>query len=250
MKATMKGEFRKLFTVRSTYILIILAALLIVLVNFYFEGYRGITGSPASILSPDALKEIINNSAGLIAIFIAIIAILFIGHEYRYNTIMYTLISNTHRARVLLAKVFTVAVFSFITGLILTLFAIGCYFVGLELRGASLPPQNLDELYQFGKLTAYFVGYGLIGLLISTLLRSVIAAIAVFLIAPATIEPLASIPLKENAVYLPFSSLDNILNIGIIKSDVSPATSILVVGAYLLVGFVIAYLLFLRRDAN
>lgn len=250
MKATIKSELRKLLTIRSTYILIGIVILLTVLVNLYFEGYRGVTGSPASNLSTDAIREILNNSAGLAAMFIALIAILSMGHEYRYNTIMYTLLNNTHRAKVLIAKVLTTGMFSLVVGMLLMLFAVGCYIVGVELRGATLPAQNLDFWYMFGKLAFYFISYGLVGLLIATLLRSVIGAIAAFLILPVTIEPLASIPLKEKAIYLPFSSLDNILGVGIMKSDVSPGKSMWVVGLYLLVGFLIAYLLFRRRDAN
>lgn len=250
MGATLKAEFLKLFTVRSTYIMIILSVLLITVFAFYFEGYKGNTGSPASTLTPDALREIVSNAAGLSVTFASIIAILFMAHEYRYNTIMYTLTANVRRGRVLFAKVATILLFSIGYGLLAVGVALGCYMAGLSLRDASLPAQNFEALEQIGKVVFYYMGYALIGLLLATLTRSVVMAIGTLLIFPITIEPLLSIILKDDAKYLPFTALDSTVGASMMPSVLPPGEAIAVTCAYLAAGLLITWLLFVRRDAN
>lgn len=251
MSPTIKSEIRKLVTLRSTYIIFALALLLTVLFNFFFEGYKGNTGSPAATLTPLALREIVSNTASLGALFSTIVAILFMGHEYRYNTIMYTLTANTRRSQVLAAKALVISGFAALFGLVLVGFGIGCYYVGLSLRDASLPAQTFDIWTQFGKVAIYYVLYAIIGLVLTIILRGVIAPIATLLIFPTTVEPLLSLVLKKNASYLPFTSLDNILNAAVIQNaSTSSAKAILVSSVYVVVTGVVAWLLFLRRDAN
>lgn len=250
MLPTIKAEFRKLLTIRSTYILVALSLILIVIFAFYFEGYRGNTGSPASTLQPTALKEIIANGIGLGIMFASIIAILFMAHEYRYNTIMYTLTANARRTQVLLSKIFTAAVFGVTYGLLMTLFALGCYLLGLSLRDASLPPQDISWLAEFGKVVFYSVGYILFGLLIATATRSVIAGIATLFIFPTTVEPLLGLILKDNTKYLPFTALDSTTGAAIAQSTLSPGNAIIVSTIYLVAGILITWFLFVKRDAS
>lgn len=250
MLPTIKSELRKLFTIRSTYILIILSLALTVLFAFYFEGYRGNTGSPASQLAPSALSEIITNSAGLSVVFASIIAILFMAHEYRYNLITYTLTANAKRSRVLFVKLLTITIFSVAYGLLAVLFAIGSYMAGLSLRGADLPPQDLNLMAEIGKIAFYYMGYALIGIMIATIARSVVAAISILLIVPVTIEPLLGLVLKENSKYLPFTALDSTVGASISQSVLSPGGAIILTCLYLSAGVLVTWLLFLRRDAT
>ncbi len=250
MGATIKAEFLKLFTIRSTYIMIILSIILITVFAFYFEGYKGNTGSPASTLAPEALQEIVSNSAGLTVTFASIISILFMAHEYRYNTIMYTLTSNVRRGRVLFAKVATIILFSIGYGLLAVGLAIGCYMAGLSLRDATLPPQSFEVLEHVGKVVFYFMGYALIGLLLAMLTRSVVMAIGTLLIFPITFEPLLSIILKEDAKYLPFTALDSTVGASMMPNVLPPGDAITVTCAYLAAIMLVTWLLFVRRDAN
>lgn len=251
MLPILKSEARKLLTIRSTYVITFIVLALVALMCFYFEGYRGNTGSAASKLAPTALQEIVGNAAGIGALFLSIIAVLFMAHEYRYNTIMYTLTANTRRSKVLLGKIITITIFGFFFGLITVLFGLGAYLLGLQLRDATLVTQNFDLLAQLGKVAFYYVGYALVGLLIATLLRSVVAAIAVLFMFPVTIEPLLGLVLKDNAVYLPFAALDTIVGASMIQGDNLTSNGAIGVSAiYLVVIGAITWLLFLRRDAN
>ncbi len=249
MIASIKAEVRKLLTVRSTYVIAGITLALTALVAFYFEGYRGNTGSAASMLEPTALKEIVGNIAGLGAFFVSIIAVLFMGHEYRYNTIMYTLTANASRTQVYAAKVLVMSAFSVLFGLVVVLFGLGSYMLGLNLRDATLPAQDIELLAQLGKVMFYYVGYGLVGLLITVVVRSIVAAIAVLFIVPITVEPLLGLVLKEDAAYLPFAALDNVMGAALI-GGITPARAMAVSALYLAAGVIIVWLLFVRRDAN
>lgn len=251
MLPALKSEFRKLFTIRSTYVMVALSLIIIAFFCFYLEGYKGqIETSPASKLAPTAIQEIVRNYASIGTIFVALIAILFVAHEYRYNTIMYTLTANARRTRVLVAKILSIAMFSVVYAVLAFGFAIACYYLGLILRDAHLPAQNFDLLTQLGKMVVYFIAYALLGLLIATLVRSVVAAIAIFLVFPSTIEPLLGLVLKDNAVYLPYAAIDKIIGSGTVHGDLSTSAAIAVATTYLVIGWLIAWLLFLRRDAN
>lgn len=251
MLATIKSEALKLFTIRSTYVMIILSIFFLGLYAFYFEGYRGNTGSAASQLAPTAYQEVVTNGGGMIVLFVSIIAILFMAHEYRYNTITYTLTANTRRSQVLASKLLVTAAFSVLYGLLAVGVALGMYMLGLQLRDAALPEQDFNALAEFGRVAVYYVAYGLIGLLLAALLRNIVGAIGTLFGLFIVAEPLLGLVLKENAAYLPITATDTILRASMMQSDkLTPNEAILVSGIYLAVGWVIAWLLFLRRDAN
>lgn len=250
MLPSFKAEFRKLLTVRSTYIMTIIGILLIGFVSFWVEGYKGASGSAASTLTPDAITEIVSQSAGIGVVFTMIVAILFTAHEYRYNTIMYTLTANVRRTRVLLIKLVTIGLFSTALGLLFIGVGLAAYYVGLLSRDASLPAQNIDVLSTLGKMLFYFSGYALFGTLAAVITRSVIAAVSFMLIFPTMVESLLGLLLKDNAKYLPFISLDSVVGSSISGSPLSPGKAIAMSCIYLLVGFLITWLLFTKRDAN
>lgn len=249
MLPAIKSEFRRLFTVRSTYILSVIAVLIMGFFAFWLEGYKGVTGSPASTLKPTAIHEILINSVGLGITFACIITILFMAHEYRYNTITYTLTLNASRTRALLAKIVAAVLFCIGFGLISTGVALVFYLFGLELRNASLPAQQLNLWSDLGKLVFYCASYAMISLLLALLLRSLVAAIAAFLIFPTTVEPLLGMLLKENAKYLPFTALDSTMGNSISSTTLTSGNAMIVSAIYLAVATLVTWFLFVKRDA-
>ena len=107
MIPTLRSEFRKLFTVRSTYVVSALALVLTIAIAFYGIGYKSGHSLGASGLHDAAL-----NGIAIVGVFVGILAILLICHEYRYNTIAYTLTTANNRLKVLLAKLIVVTVFA------------------------------------------------------------------------------------------------------------------------------------------
>lgn len=250
MIATLKSEFLKLLTVRSTYIVLGLTYALVVLFAFYFEGYKGNTGSAASLLDVTAYKEIVNNAAGLGVLFISIITATFMAHEYRYGLIMYTLTANTKRTQVYLAKLFVASVFGVIAGCMTVLFAIICYRFGVAVRGADLPAQDFNILSEFGGIAFYYACYALIGVIVTILTRSIVVAIGVLLIFPTTVEPLLGIVFKDNAKYLPFTAIDSTVGASVSENTLSTSNAMVVSLIYIAVMSLITWLIFMRRDAN
>lgn len=250
MTAAIKAEFRKLISVRSTYVIVAITLALITFTAFYLEGVWGQTGSAASTLQPSALKEVVGNSAGVAALLISIVAILQVGHEYRHNMITYTLTSNTRRTQVFLAKAIVLGLFAILFGLFASAFAAGAYYVGLEIRNAALPPQDFNLVAQAFRLGVYAFVYGMAGFLLTILIRNLIGAIVLIMIFPTTIEPLLGLLLKDNAVYLPFSAFDHILGVAIRPGDMSQNTAVIVGLAYIGALGVISWLSFVRRDAS
>ncbi|HEY1645756.1 MAG TPA: hypothetical protein VGF75_05295, partial [Candidatus Saccharimonadales bacterium] len=98
-------------------------------------------------------------------------------------------------------------------------------------------------------------GYAMAGLVIAALLRNQIGAIIVLFVVPDTVEGLLSILLKNNTVYLPFSALHTMLGVGLNSSNsagpsISPLHALYVFLAYLVVAWLIAWYMFIRRDAS
>jgi ABC-2 type transport system permease protein len=246
MIAALRAELRKLFTLRSTYALTALAFAFVVLVAFYAKGYR-ITG--AELHNPHHIADsviLVLNSLPLI--FGSIIAILLMTHEYRYNTIMYTLTASNSRTKVLLAKILAISIFGLLFTLGIIILSPLLMYLGVHVHGNSLAHQIIP----YGDLLWRCLFYGwasiLAGLLLATLIRNQIGAIVALFIIP-TLEQAVALLLKNNAVYLPFMSSNEVL-VSPDKGSISYGHAALVFSAYLIVGWAVAWILFLRRDAN
>lgn len=256
MKTQLTSEIRKLLTVRSTFIMTALGLIIVIVMAFWVEGYKGLTGSAASNFGAHALEEIIKNAAISGGGFGVIVAILFMAHEYRYNTIMYTLTASNSRHKVLAAKILVMLGYGILLTVISVLVGIAFYYFGLSLRDVVLPAQSVDWLYVGGRVLFYNIAQIMLGLIFATLTRSITAAIAIVFLAPATVEPLLGLLLKEKAAYLPYASLERVISAfggeqaQIVKGTMSVGTAILVGCIYLVIGFTITWILFTRRDAN
>ncbi len=251
MMAVIKYELIKLFSIRSTYGAVVLALAFSVLISvFSVIEYKGMPGQLDGITAARVMLD-----APFVAAQVGtIIAMLIMLHEYRYNMIMYTLTACRSRSRVLLSKIAVVALFS--AGLVLACAALGLivFYIGFALRGISVPDQTFNVLTTLAKSVTFGVGFGLAGLLIATITRNIVFSIVTFFMLIGALEPLlGNLVLKDNAVYLPFTALSNVLvppGQPVLPEAISPLMGGLVFFAYLVVGWIVAWVLFLRRDAN
>lgn len=236
----LRSECRKLFSVRSTYVIAGGALLLVGFMSFYIEGLRGMAGREEWLLS------LIGNVSTTISPFAAITAILFVCHEYRYNTITYTLTIANSRTKVLLAKIAVTLGYTFAFMLAAWLFAALAYAAGASLsphpdQSVVAPQIFWSELWR----SAYFVlGFGMFGLLLAFLLRHLAGAMAALFIWPA-VEALVSPLLQHNARNLPLALLEQI-HVGVGSAGMAALLFL----AYLVAGWCAAWYLFLHRDAN
>jgi len=255
-----KAEFRKLFTVRSTYILTGFALLYMVFYDFYIVGIRA--GHNQSFIGPQSPRYLItevSRAASIAApvLFSAIIAILLMAHEYRYNTIMYTLTSSNSRNKTLLAKIIAITAFALVFSLFVQVLAPIFALAGLHVHHVVLPHQEFYYRALFWRVMFYGWAYAMIGLLLAIVFRNVIVAIVSLFLVPVTIEPALGLLLNTHQQqYLPFTALSAVLNNGLLRvarvgsGQLSAEQSAGVVLIYIVIGLTTGWILFLRRDAN
>src|SRR5262249_33707722 len=149
-------------------------------------------------LDPGFLSNAVGNLLSLVAIFCGIIAILQFSHEYRYNTIMYSLTSINRRSKFLISKIVTASAFAVVYVLLMIGLSLLTLWIGAHIQDRTLASQNL----QFGQLLwqSLFTcwGYAMWGLALVALTRSQMFAIVAFLVIPMVVEPLLMLLLKSN----------------------------------------------------
>jgi len=262
MIPSLKSEFKKLLTVRSTYGWLAVALVFLLIGAFYADGYKDSANLAAGADKGTLfIAATLAHLPNLISLFGGLIAILLITHEYRHNTIIYTLTASNSRSKVILSKILTVFCFTFIYSVLFTAIALGLIFAGAALAHHNIPHQDINYLTYFGKTLFMVEGYALAALLFGTIIRNQVGAIAALLILPGTLEGLLSLVLKSKSVYLPFTALTQVTQPPVIPGAhpvrdlpstgyLSPEKGAIVFLCYLAGAWLIGWYLFLRRDAN
>ena len=246
----LKAEFKKLLTVRSTYFITGLVTAFVIFITFYVIGWR------MNIHDLHDPVQLANAATGALtmSVFGAIVAVLLMTHEYRYNTIMHTLTSSNSRSKVLLSKFIVVSVYALFLAALIGILSPTMVYLGVHLHGHTLVPQTLHYANLAWRVLFYGWGFGMAGLLLAVLSRNQIASIVGLFVIPDVVEQLFGLLLKHNSVYLPFSSLNQVIgNSGgrtDTSSNLSPGKAAGVYCIYLAVGWIVGWYLFLYRDAT
>ncbi len=246
MIAALKAEFRKLLSVRSTYVFVGLAILFTIFYAGFIEGFKI---EAKQLLNPHLLEsEVVGALTSLPMIFGAMVAILLMTHEYRYNTIMNTLTASNSRVRILVAKVVTVSCFALLLTACIGVLSPVATYVGVHLHGHTLVAQTID--YHSLVWRSLFNGWGflMMALGLAVLIRNQIGAIVAIFVIP-TFEQVLGLLVKANMVYLPFVSLNATLSAPS-RGHITYAHAAMVFGAWLVGVWIVAVVLFVKRDAN
>ncbi|HSX43572.1 MAG TPA: ABC transporter permease [Candidatus Saccharimonadales bacterium] len=245
MIPALKSEFRKLLSVRSTYGLTAFALLIVMFFAGFIEGFR----NKAPYFQTSTLLQSESTSAiAFVGFILAFTGLLLMGHEYRYNTVMYSLTSANRRLKVLAAKFLVVLTFGVVTSLIVTFFSPLCTILGAALHGYHIGPQHFDYFAIIWRCVACGVAYALYALILVTIMRNQIGAIVTFLLLPLMGENILGLLLKKNVIYLPFTAAqDVVLPQG---NHTSSLHALGVVAVYVAVGAIVSAALFVKRDAN
>jgi ABC-type transport system involved in multi-copper enzyme maturation permease subunit len=263
MMPTLRAEFKKLISIRSTYFWLVLSLLVVGIFTIYAEGFKNSVNLAAG---PDKgslfMASTIDHLAPFIGLFGGIIILLLMTHEYRYNTIIYTLTLSRSRSAVFLAKTLIAVIFTFVYAALMTIIGLAMIRLGLHLAHHALPHQDINYLTYLAKSVFFSVGYAMAAFVIAALIRNQVGSLATLLIFPGTIEGLLTLILKSNAVYLPFTALTQVVQAPNIKHTVvahpardfttgslTPGKGAMVFLCYLAASWLIAWYLFLRRDA-
>ncbi len=216
---------------------------------FFAYGYKANSGqlSDPLLLYGGSLLTL-----NFVTTFSAIVAILLVTHEYRYNTILYTLTVTNNRLKVLLAKVAVITAYVVAVTVLAIIVTIGFAILGTSVQGEEMTTQNLQLLELLGRGLMYAWSYAMLGLIVAMLVRNQVAAIVGFLIVPSIVEGILTLLLKDNVKYLPFQSLNAVLGGSGAPSAAALSTTnaTLMVTGYIVVGLVASAVLLRRRDAN
>jgi ABC-2 type transport system permease protein len=248
MMDTLKSEYRKLVTVRSTYFIIGICVALLIIFAFIISGFQM---SKAESFDPTRLSTVITGSISVVSLFASIVGALIITHEYRYNTIMYTLTASNSRSRVMFSKIIVMTGFAIVFVAVFMTLAPTLTILGAHLHNIKLVPQTIYYKDVIWKGFLYGWGYVMAGLLLGFLIRNVIGTIVTLLLFPTAVESLLGELLKHYSVYMPFTALSEVLGQrGGLTYTISATKGAVIFISYLVVGWIIAWILFLRRDAN
>lgn len=247
MFAALKSEFRKILSLRSTYIILIFSFAMELLFAFYLTGWHTNT---EALMNPGFLSNQVVSAVNALGLFAAIVAILLVTHEYRYNTIVYTLTANKSRTRVLIAKFIAVSCFAIVFTTVFALLSPLLSMLAVNIRGLELGSQDIHIWSLAWRTLLAGWGYILLAFLLAIIIRVQVGAIVALFLIPATVEPLLGIILKQNQVYLPFSSLNILLDVQAQANHIPYTRAALALCVYLVVGSIVAWVLFTKRDAN
>jgi ABC-type transport system involved in multi-copper enzyme maturation permease subunit len=254
MMTSVKAELKKVLTVRSTYAISLFFLILLGIASFYGQGYK----LPAKDINQLFLAGNITMVSNITSVAGALIALLLMAHEYRYNTIVYSLTAANRRSKLLASKVIVIMGFVFVYSIVAAALSFGLTILGAMAAGHSIPPQDINYLTFLAKVVFFCESYALVGLLVPTLVRNMQASVAILFIVPNTLEQLLGLVIKDPEKWLPFMSLAQVVEPPVLAGPkgrisqnlVSPEHGAVVFLIYLLIGWAITWYLFLRRDAS
>ena len=243
----LKAEFKKVFTIRSTYIIFAIMIALSIFFGFYIGGWHS---DKLELMDPLMIYKVAQQSIDFLAIFPALIGLLLFTHEFRYNTVTYSLTLSNNRSKVFAAKLIVVTILSLVSAAVILTISPLLADWGIHAHGLNMVHQSFYFKAIIWKGLAYGWAYAMAGFAIAALIRNQIGAIVVLFVVPGTVERLLSLLLKNNVVYLPFSSFHAMLGSGLEGTTVTiTAIDALYVGlGYIIFSLAISWILFVRRD--
>jgi ABC-type transport system involved in multi-copper enzyme maturation permease subunit len=247
MVPAMKSEFRKLFTVRSTYFLIIFSLLIVALFAGYGDGFRASSGA---LQRPNALMQESYNAIEFAGLLLSFVGLLLVGHEYRYNTIMYTLTNANRRLKVLGAKFVAVTIFALVFGLVVAFFSPLCTILGAHLHHHLISPQHFDYWTVIWRCGLVGWGYAMYAFTLAVIMRNQVGSIVTFLLIPLLGENIISHIFTQTANYLPFAMLQAVVDPTGLGNHTTEHHAVEVSLVYVAIGLIVSSVLFLKRDAN
>lgn len=221
-------------------------------------------------LPKEKLLQSLQETIPITVTLITIVAILLMAHEFRHGTISYTLTISNSRSKVLLSKLLVVSIFTVVVTLLALGLSCATVLITANIKNLILPPQDFNWLYVVARHVIYSLGYVLFCLGVTVLVKNLTASIAAAFVLP-TLDGIAALLLASRDIepirYLPFMALDRF---GSVAADIfggaaHPAGELVsvankqpptawgalgVFGFYLIILWVVAWVLFLRNDAN
>jgi ABC-2 type transport system permease protein len=236
----MSVEFRKLATVRSTWVLLLTAQLIVI------AGVSGRLARLDGTIDVDAQRTALAH-VGLVALFSLLLGIMAVAGEYRYRTITDAYLAQPRRARVILDKLAVTVGAGFVFGLAACVTAVIATALWVGAKGS---PMLLSSWQLWRTLiggVAWNVAFAAIGVGVGALITNLLAAVAAALAWIALVEGIVGQIVGGAAKWLPFalgSALD-----GLGKGPAQWAAGVALAG-YAVVFVVAALFTSVRRDVT
>ncbi|HSW99922.1 MAG TPA: hypothetical protein VLH38_02705 [Patescibacteria group bacterium] len=247
MMSSLRSELRKILTVRSTYVILGITFIILLFFAFYAEGLHA---SVKSVADPGLLAQGAQQAIITVGLLGALVGVLLVTHEYRYNTIMYTLTASNSRTKTLLAKLIVVSGFSIVFSLTVGALAPAMTLAGLHVKGITLVGQHFPIMSILWQTLFVGWGYSMLAFVLASIVRIQVGAVSTLFLVPAMLEPILGFVLKEDSIYLPFNALQSVAKDNPEFLHVSNLRAVVIVLVYFVVGLLVSWQLFLRRDAN
>ena len=244
MNAALRSEIRKVLSLRSTYVIVGLLVLIALIMDGWVAGYKH--GPLDSTFVAELIRATFQGTSALLGL----IVLLQITHEYRYNTIYYTMTLARSRTTIFFAKVLVATLIMFTGAALFMALGVASGLAGVAASGDSLGAQSIawSNLLTHGGV--YVWGSGMYALIIGFILRSQVGVVVVYLFGANIAEQLLGLLLKSNAGYLPFKALEGTLIQVPVMGVFSLEKPMVIVLGWVVLAGTAAWLLFRHRDAN
>jgi ABC-2 type transport system permease protein len=190
-----RAEFRKLGTVRSTWLLLGIAQLIVI------GGVSGLMLQRDDATSLTAQRGALAH-VGLVSLFSLLVGILTTAGEYRHRTITDALLGAPRRPRLLLAKTVAAAVAGLLFGVVASLTALVTTAIWLSAKGSGLSSGVGRTV--FGGI-GWNVAFAVLGVGLGALITNLMAAVAVALAWLALVEGIVAQLVGGAGRWLPFA---------------------------------------------
>ncbi|GAA1222006.1 ABC transporter permease [Kitasatospora nipponensis] len=199
MHSLIRTEVLKLRTVRSPWLLLAAAPLLVT------AGISGLVLSEGKPLDTTAQSGALSH-VGLASLFTLVFGILAVAGEYRHKTITDTYLSTPARGRVIGAKLLVYAVFGALAGVASSLAGLGVAALWWSDKSVSFAWSDSAMWTTIGGGIAWNAAFAAIGVGLGALVRSLVGAIAVALAWVALVEGIVGQLIGNLARWLPFNA--------------------------------------------
>lgn len=253
MSSLLRYEWRRITTVRATWIVLALAVLFTALQVLLISMSEGAVVDDGAV-PPDALPvektpfgALVQSTASgfLTLVVLSVIAAMAFGHEYRYGTIRLTLTAFPRRVPVVVAK-WLVAMLFVVAGWLISVAVVAIMVVLLPKAYEFSPDENIPLILLRGLL--FVVGYATIVFAVTLLTRNLPLGIIIPLVWAIIVEQLILSILGSRFEWLPKVMPISTGN-GLAAGAEDWAMNGLAFGVWTVGLLVLASVLFVRRDA-